>query len=213
LVQMVTPPGIACPQCGTARAPQARFCALCGTPFPPPPAVVAQPAWTARSADVASAFGGHNARLFAGFWRRALALLFDSILVIILLLPVHFLARWIFDEALSRTVLDPAGRTFDRMTTVFILLDQTVKSGIGLAYFVLFERFGQQRTIGKMMTGCRVAHKTGGRIGILRVLGRNLLKPVSALPCLLGFLIAAFMPQKQALHDLLAGTRVVKGGR
>jgi uncharacterized RDD family membrane protein YckC len=146
----------------------------------------------------------------AGFWRRAFALLADSIILLIVLLPVHFVGRWIFDETLSRTILDPAGRTFDRMTTVFILVDQVLKSGIGLAYFVLFEWLGRQATIGKRLTGCRLTNKTGGRVGIVRVLGRNLLKPISALPCFLGFLIAAFMPQKQALHDLIAGTRVVK---
>ncbi len=96
------------------------------------------------------------------------------------------------------------------MTTLFVLLEQTVKYAIGLFYFVMFERSSRGGTIGKLMTGCRVADQTGSRIGILRALGRNLLKPISALPCLLGFLVAAFMPQKQALHDLIAGTRVVK---
>jgi len=197
---VVTTPGASCPRCGTTRGPQARFCAACGTPFPLPVQAGTSPTWKSDLRPTA----------WAGFWRRAFALLFDSIVLLLILLPVHFLARWLFDVALSRTVLDPGGHTFDRMTTLFVLLDQTVRYAIGLFYFVMFERSGRGGTIGKMITGCRVADGTGNRIGILRTLGRNLLKPISALPCFLGFLIAGFMPQKQALHDLIAGTRVVK---
>ncbi len=196
MVQVVTTPGVSCPRCRAANSPQARFCASCGTPFRPP---VAAPGYQAN-----------GSRSFAGFWRRSFALLFDLFLLILILVPFHFLARWVFDEILSRIVLDPAGRTFDRVNGTFGLVDQMFKCGIALFYFTLFESSGRHATIGKMITGCRVADKAGMPAGIGRVVLRNLLKPLSALPCFLGLLMAAFMPEKQALHDLLSGTRTVK---
>lgn len=197
MVQVVTMPTVSCPRCRAPNGPQARFCADCGTPFPPP--VVPVPGYPAT-----------GTLRFAGFWRRAFALFFDLILLLLILLPIHFLSRWVFDEILSRTVLDPAGRTFDRMNGIFGLADQAAKCGIVLFYFVMFERSKRQATIGKMITGCRVADKASRRAGIVRVTLRNLLKPISALPCFIGLLMAAVMPEKQALHDLISGTRTVK---
>ena len=50
----------------------------------------------------------------------------------------------------------------------------------------------------------------GKRISFLRALGRNLGKIISAVILLIGYVMAAFTERKQALHDKLADTLVVK---
>ena len=66
-----------------------------------------------------------------------------------------------------------------------------------------------QGTLGKRMVGLRICDRSGKRIGVLR----SLLRLVAFVPSIgivgAGFLLAAFTPRRQALHDLAAGTFVV----
>jgi hypothetical protein len=50
----------------------------------------------------------------------------------------------------------------------------------------------------------------GNRIGFGRATGRYFAKILSALILLIGFIMAAFTQKKQGLHDIIAGTLVVK---
>lgn len=69
-----------------------------------------------------------------------------------------------------------------------------------------------QATLGKRIVGLRICDRSGKRIGILRAL----LRLVAFVPSIgiagAGFILAAFTPRRQALHDLAAGTFVVKRG-
>ena len=50
----------------------------------------------------------------------------------------------------------------------------------------------------------------GKRIGFGQATGRHFGKIISALPFGVGFIMAGFTEKKQALHDLMAGTLVVR---
>ena len=85
---------------------------------------------------------------------------------------------------------------------------------IGCAYLlrrtydtVTVGRWG--RTVGKMAAGVRITRADGARVGYARALGRAFAGDLSALLMDLGYAAAAFTPQKRALHDYLADTRVV----
>ena len=68
-------------------------------------------------------------------------------------------------------------------------------------------------TLGKWATGLRIRRADGGEIGIGRAFLRHFVGyPVSFLTLGLGFLIAAFNERGRGLHDLIAGTRVVRDG-
>jgi uncharacterized RDD family membrane protein YckC len=77
-------------------------------------------------------------------------------------------------------------------------------------YLVAFTAGGQ--TLGKMAMGIKVI-STGAReqIDVRRSLLRTALWVVLAIPGGLGFLTALFSPERRGLHDLFAGTRVIKG--
>jgi uncharacterized RDD family membrane protein YckC len=79
---------------------------------------------------------------------------------------------------------------------------------VKLAYFATFTAAGGQ-TIGKMATRIRVVRTDEGRIGPSRALRRALAGGVSLVTLGVGFLPALIGADRRALHDRLAGTRVV----
>jgi uncharacterized RDD family membrane protein YckC len=76
-------------------------------------------------------------------------------------------------------------------------------------YFAFFTSSRLQATPGKALAAIKVTDLDGNRIGV----GRSALRFVAALVSFAlagaGFVIAAWTPRRQALHDLIAGTVVV----
>jgi uncharacterized RDD family membrane protein YckC len=82
-----------------------------------------------------------------------------------------------------------------------------------IAYFAWLTASERQRTFGKQLCGLKVQHAgSAERISLLRSIGRELAKFVSAAVLFIGFLLAGFTQRKQALHDMLASTVVVRDG-
>ncbi len=66
-----------------------------------------------------------------------------------------------------------------------------------------------QGTFGKRLTKIKVVDINGDRISYLRALGRSSSMFLSSF-LFIGFFMAIFSKNKQALHDLMADTFVVK---
>ena len=78
----------------------------------------------------------------------------------------------------------------------------------GSVYYVaLHALFGQ--TVGKMVVRVRVVRTDGGGLAVGRSILRSVGYLVSGATLLVGYVIAGLRRDKRALHDLLAGTRVV----
>ena len=80
-------------------------------------------------------------------------------------------------------------------------------------YFAFMESREEKATLGKKIMGLSVTDVDGGRISFLRATGRYFGKILSAIPFGIGFLMAAFTQRHQGLHDLLAGTLVIRTGQ
>ncbi len=128
---------------------------------------------------------------YAGIWRRFAALLVDSLVVGV---PFGLVFTFVLD-------LEPG--TDDLLAELLITV-------IALMYFAALESSPRQATIGKMALGIYVTGERGERISFLRALGRNLAKYLSSLILYIGFIMAAFTARKQALHDKIAKTLVLK---
>jgi uncharacterized RDD family membrane protein YckC len=131
---------------------------------------------------------------YAGFWRRVGAALIDGLLIGIVTSPIYVAIGG-----------DPDDRSAAVLGTVYPIL--------ALAqwlYFALMESSSRQATLGKMAIGIRVTDLDGNRIGFGKATGRYFAKFLSALILGIGYLMAAFTEKKQALHDILAGTLVVR---
>ncbi|MBD7943548.1 MULTISPECIES: RDD family protein [Psychrobacillus] len=76
-------------------------------------------------------------------------------------------------------------------------------------YFVLMTKFFAQ-TIGKMIFGIRVIPKNKGKLTWGNVIFREWIgRLISIIPFNLPYIVAAFTPKKQAIHDYIADTLVV----
>jgi hypothetical protein len=82
----------------------------------------------------------------------------------------------------------------------------------GAFYWPLMHASRRRATFGKAIVGLKVTRFDGRRISILRSLWREIAKTASAAVVMLGYIMAAFTPRKQALHDLMSATYVVREG-
>ena len=130
---------------------------------------------------------------YGGFWIRLIALLADSAIVFMVCALLVAGAA----VALEPELLPPVA---------------LVASLLAFLYWPVMHASGRQATFGKALLGLKVARLHGGRISILRSLGRELSKVLSGMVFMLGYVMAGFTPRKQALHDLVASTYVVREG-
>lgn len=79
--------------------------------------------------------------------------------------------------------------------------------------YVIYETVftsGGRATAGKLFLGLRVRSKNGGNLGFGAAFLRTIGYFISAAPLNLGYITALFTPDNRALHDYIAGSRVVR---
>jgi uncharacterized RDD family membrane protein YckC len=130
---------------------------------------------------------------YGGFWIRSIALLADS--AIVFMVSAALLAGAVI--ALGPEDIVPIA------LAVWVL---------GILYWPVMHASAWQATVGKAMLGLKLARVNGGRISIVRSLAREISKIFSAMVLMVGYLMAGFTPRKQALHDLMASTYVMREG-
>jgi uncharacterized RDD family membrane protein YckC len=81
---------------------------------------------------------------------------------------------------------------------------------IGWLYYALLESSTMQATVGKMALGLVVRDLEGRRISFARATGRHFGKIISTMILGIGYIMAGFTEKKQALHDIIANTLVVR---
>ena len=120
---------------------------------------------------------------YAGFWERFVALVIDAIII----------------SVATGTVFTA---TFGAAVAV------------GFVGPWLYEAFMTssewQATVGKRAMSIVVADLKGSRMSFARATGRHFAKYISAFLLGIGFIMAAFTEKKQALHDMIAETLVIK---
>lgn len=65
------------------------------------------------------------------------------------------------------------------------------------------------QTIGKMILGLQVIRNDGGDINIVTAILRYVGQIISAIILFIGYIMAGLTKNKQALHDMIAGTYVI----
>ena len=81
---------------------------------------------------------------------------------------------------------------------------------MGWLYFALLQSGPRQATIGKMAMGMIVTDVDGARLSFGRASLRYFGKYLSSAIMMIGYIIAAFTEKRQALHDFIANTVVIK---
>ena len=188
-----------CTKCGTVNADQVRFCVSCGSPLNPASAGQAP-------AAVAPAFFQAKPVVYAGFWRRFVAMMIDSFVFAPLILIV-ILMSGLFGIAMQPTA-DLEGLTGAIFSIGVVVLMCLLFVGNWL-YHTTMESSRHQATLGKKALGIIVTDMSGNRISFARANGRFFGKWISGMIMNVGYLMAAFTEKKQALHDILASCLVV----
>ena len=79
-----------------------------------------------------------------------------------------------------------------------------------LVYHIVMESSPRQGTYGKQLLGIKVCDLNGEPITRQQATGRNFAKILSVFTFYLGYLYSYFNPKHQCLHDVVAGTLVIK---
>lgn len=179
-----------CPNCGSKVSTQDNFCSNCGNLL---------------SLKQRSRFS------YAGFWRRLLAILIDGTIlsgiwaiisrIFDIPLPGYNLSLYEFEYAIASG--------YETINVTWEL----ISAMLSWLYYASFECSKYRATPGKMALGIVVTDYDGEQISFGKATGRYFAKMISAIILFIGFIMAAFTDQKQALHDIMAGTLVVKKGR
>lgn len=154
-----------CSGCGIENPNQFNYCTECGL------------------STVHNSLTIESPAQYAGFWKRFLAIIIDSIII-----------------ALVGAVLEAVIGQAYRVPTNIVL---------NWLYFTLFECSAKQATIGKMLLGIVVCDLEGHRLSFGRANARYWAKVLSSLILGIGYMMAGFTRRKQALHDMIADTLVV----
>lgn len=133
---------------------------------------------------------------YAGFWLRVWASIIDTVLILIICLPLVSLVygkEYFLSTDLIQGPVD--------------FLITWVMPAIAVILFWMY----RQATPGKMAIGARIVDAaSGGKPTTGQYVGRYLAYYLSTIGLLLGFVWVAFDPRKQGWHDKLAGTVVVR---
>ena len=135
---------------------------------------------------------------YAGFWIRVWASAIDVVLLLVITWP---LLLWIYGaEYFTRQSSTPIRGPMDFLIS-YVLPAVAV---------IVFWKY-KSATPGKMMVSAKIVDaRTGGSSSSAQCLVRYFAYIVSMLPLGLGFLWIAFDRRKQAWHDKLAGTVVIR---
>lgn len=228
--------GLYCSYCGQLNDAEAEFCSRCGArqkpiasaanttlsgyaaagtqtalsteagavPPPQPPAyTVAPPSYPSQPAyaPVAPSFQGYG-----GFWIRVVAALIDGAVTGVVLGPLFFL---LIAFSAAAGAAGPRAAN-EGVAVLFMLIFIPLSVGIPWIYSAAMESSKYQATLGKMALGLKVTDLYGNPISFGRATGRHFGKLVSGMVMYIGFIMVGLTQRKQGLHDMLAGTLVVK---
>src|SRR5579863_8192625 len=181
-----------CPNCGTAVAAGQKFCAKCGAQLDAPSVAAAAPPSTAPTA-----VAGETP--YSGFWRRAGAWIIDCIAFYLAILVVGVVVG-----VVTRAVAGKSAGLGVREMVVFVCLF------VPWLYYALMESSSAQATLGKLVVGIKVTDEAGGRITFGRATGRYFAHILTGFTLGVGYAMVVFTRHRQALHDMIAGTFVVR---
>jgi uncharacterized RDD family membrane protein YckC len=207
-----------CPACGFVSFPHLTTCKQCGKPLPasaggprftpPTPSAAAGPpppriGTTARLE--APAFDLSAGLRPAGFWIRFVAFLVDGIILSIVTGAVSLVLG--LSAEIPGNVTDPfaaveaLGRTFAAMVLASNI--------VSVLYSVVFVGWRGQ-TPGKILLRLKIIRVDGGEVDYVKAFIRWVGYFVSGVILGIGYIMAAFTADKRALHDYIAGTRVIR---
>lgn len=149
---------------------------------------------------------------YGGFWIRLLAHLLDHVILSAVAAPLFFI---MILPSIVR-IAHEAEQNQEPSPEMIIAIVSSVFVYIALAfvgqwlYEALLTSSSWQGTIGKRVLRLKVVDEAGSRIGFGRATGRFFAKILSSMFFCIGYIMIGFTERKTGLHDMLAGTKVLR---
>lgn len=204
---------IFCSKCGAQNSGMAQFCQNCGFGLSSSlvPTQAAAPA-RAYASKPPAAYVAAPASPYGGFWIRLLAHLIDHVILGAVAAPLFFIMAL---PTILR-VAHEAERNQEPSPEMIVSILSSIFLYVVVAFAGqwLYEAWltssSWQGTIGKRVLRLKVVDEAGNRISFGRATGRFFAKILSSMFFCIGYLMIAFTERKCGLHDMLAGTVVVR---
>jgi uncharacterized RDD family membrane protein YckC len=201
-----------CSKCGANVPDNATFCSACGqstgVAASRPPSSVPAGGYAPAGATAPVGVAAPTVK-YAGFWLRFVAFIIDAIILgfigFVVTLPLAGslpIGALMHGRPPSPGELAPLVGGIGRLFVIRVV--------INWLYYALLESSAWQATIGKKALGLTVTDLEGRRIGFGRATGRFFAKILSTLILFIGFFMIGFTGKKQGLHDIIAGTLVLR---
>jgi uncharacterized RDD family membrane protein YckC len=142
-------------------------------------------------------------RRYGGFWVRFVARVIDGVILGV----VGLVIRAPFALTLG---LSPRGFGASAIPMMFgmVGISTLLQIALGVGYEAYFLST-RGATLGKMALGLKVIRADGSGIPAGLAVGRYFAQWISAIIFAIGYIMAAFDPEKRALHDRICETRVI----
>jgi uncharacterized RDD family membrane protein YckC len=188
-----------------------KFCQGCGQEV----GVAAAATQIAMPSPPASGFRAAAPLPYAGFWIRFAIYLIDGL---ILGIPFGLVAIVMlslfggFGLMMRRSTVDPqAAAALLAPMIVWVMFVGLFFIAVQWLYCAGMESSERQATFGKAAMSLQVADLEGRRLTFGHATGRFFSKIISGLiPLGIGYIMAGFTEKKQALHDMIAGSLVLR---
>ncbi|WP_252229139.1 RDD family protein [Clostridium sp. ZBS15] len=142
--------------------------------------------------------------MYAGFLNRYLAYFIDR-LAIFLVYILFWLVWILFDRILNEIGIEQKIKKI-----ILGNLGVIIYLVIPWLYYSFFESSNGKATLGKKALGIIVVDANNNKISFLRATVRYWSKYISLIIFFIGYIMAGFTKKKQALHDIISVTYVIK---
>jgi uncharacterized RDD family membrane protein YckC len=133
---------------------------------------------------------------FGSFDQRVMASIIDWLIVAAAVIIPSLIAMLFIPGQMIRGIL--------------FLIGVVVIPIANLIYHIVMEGSARQATYGKMLLKIRVCNEDGSAIDHAKATARNIAKIASVFTLYIGYLMCFFNKKQQCLHDMIAGTLVMK---
>ncbi|WP_088049561.1 RDD family protein [Virgibacillus dakarensis] len=132
----------------------------------------------------------------AGFWIRFFANFIDGVIT---MLMAFLIALLLNDQEFFNNRLEETSRSEDIANLIYVVI-----------FVIIFTGSKFKGSLGKLICQIQVLnYRDMTQISLLKSIGRAFAYVISAIPLLIGFMMAGWNKEKKALHDIICGTRVV----
>ncbi|GGB46854.1 hypothetical protein GCM10011409_25470 [Lentibacillus populi] len=132
----------------------------------------------------------------AGFWIRFFANFIDGVIT---MLMAFLIALLLNDQEFFNNRLEETSRSEDIANLIYVVI-----------FVIIFTGSKFKGSLGKLICQIQVLNSRDmTQISLLKSIGRAFAYVISAIPLLIGFMMAGWNKEKKALHDIICGTRVV----